>query len=194
MADLPYYCHPSSEVEAGAQVGADTKIWRYCHVMKGAQIGRDCSLGQNVFVASGVKVGNHVKIQNNVSLYTGVEIESNVFIGPSCVFTNVINPRSEISRKSEYKKTKVNEGATLGANATIVCGNEVGRYAFVGAGAVVTRFVPDFALMKGVPARRSGWMCRCGEALSASTAERWVCSHCKARYVQTERGLKEDVG
>jgi UDP-2-acetamido-3-amino-2,3-dideoxy-glucuronate N-acetyltransferase len=157
-----YYRHPSAVVDEPAVIGEGTKIWHFSHVMGGAQIGRGCVLGQNVFVASGVIVGDNVKVQNNVSLYEGVVLEDYVFCGPSCVFTNVVNPRSEIPRRTEYQPTLVRRGATIGANATIVCGANIGRYAFVAAGAVVRGDVPDYALVTGTPARRSGWMSRHG--------------------------------
>ncbi len=165
--------HESAYVDDGAQVGAGTRIWHFCHVLGGARIGERCSLGQNVVVMNGVTVGNNVKIQNNVSLYEGVELADDVFCGPSMVFTNVLNPRSAVSRKTEYRATKVGRGATIGANATVVCGNTIGEYAFIGAGAVVTRDVPAYALMTGVPAKRTGWMSRHGEKLVAlpATAE-----------------------
>ena len=153
-----YFVHESAIVDDGAKIGKDTKIWHFCHIMPEAIIGADCSLGQNVFVANGVEIGRNVKIQNNVSLYTGVICEDDVFLGPSVVFTNVINPRSAVNRKSEYMKTTVRRGASIGANATIVCGNDIGAYAFIGAGTVVTKEVPAFALMVGNPARQMGWM------------------------------------
>ena len=159
------FIHESSYVEKGAKIGADTKVWHFCHILPGAVIGERCSLGQNVVVMNGVKIGNNVKIQNNVSVYEGVELSDDVFCGPSMVFTNVVNPRSHVSRKHEYRKTLVGRGATLGANATIICGVTLGEYAFVGAGSVLTRSVPAYALMVGVPARQIGWMCQCGERL-----------------------------
>ena len=162
-----HYRHPSAVVDEPADIGEGTKIWHFSHVMTGARIGRRCVLGQNVFVASGVTIGDDVKIQNNVSLYEGVVIEDAVFCGPSSVFTNVVNPRAEISRRTEYQATRIRRGATIGANATIVCGATIGRYAFVGAGAVVRGDVPDYALMLGVPARRAGWMSRHGHRLPA---------------------------
>ncbi|RRR67907.1 MAG: N-acetyltransferase [Candidatus Viridilinea halotolerans] len=168
MSEDSYFAHPSAYVDAPCTIGAGTKIWHFCHVMTGAVIGRGCVLGQNVMVASGVRVGDNVKIQNNVSLYTGVEIEDDVFCGPSCVFTNVINPRSQIVRHSQYQRTLVRRGATIGANATIVCGATIGRYAFIGAGAVVRGDVPDYALMLGVPAVQKGWMSRHGHRLTAT--------------------------
>ncbi len=167
------FIHESSYVDDGASVGDGTKIWHFCHVMPGAVIGERCSLGQNVVVMPGTRIGNNVKIQNNVSIYEGVELEDDVFCGPSMVFTNVINPRSAVSRKHEYQRTLVRRGATIGANATVICGVTLGEYTFVGAGAVVTKDVKSFALVTGVPARQVGWMCRCGERLdTAGTGNR----------------------
>ena len=165
MAD-EIFIHPSSIVDKGSVVGKDTRIWHFCHVMSGATIGSACVLGQNVFVGGDVQIGNGVKIQNNVSVYTGVTIEDDVFLGPSCVLTNVINPRSEINRKSEFRKTLIKKGATIGANATIICGVTVGQYAFIAAGSVVTRDVPAFALVKGNPSRISGWVGKSGAKLN----------------------------
>ena len=164
MAD--YYAHESSYIDDGAEVGTGTKIWHFCHVMPRAKIGERCNIGQNVFIAPDVTLGNNVKIQNNVSLYTGVIVEDDVFLGPSVVFTNVVYVRSHISRRHEFKTTVIKKGASIGANATIVCGTTLGRYCFVGAGAVVTRDVPDFALVYGSPARIQGWVCQCGERLT----------------------------
>jgi UDP-2-acetamido-3-amino-2,3-dideoxy-glucuronate N-acetyltransferase len=178
MAD--FFVHESSYVDAGAEIGPGTKIWHFCHVMGGAKIGAHCSLGQNVVVMPGTRLGDNVKVQNNVSIYEGVELEDDVFCGPSCVFTNVRTPRSHVSRKAEYQKTLVKRGATIGANATIVCGITLGEYAFIGAGAVVTQDVPPYGLMIGVPARRIGWMCQCGERL-ANGAE-VGCARCGTRY------------
>jgi UDP-2-acetamido-3-amino-2,3-dideoxy-glucuronate N-acetyltransferase len=159
------FIHPTAVVEPGAEIGEGTKVWHFAHIMPDARIGSDCSLGQNVFVANHVVIGDHVKIQNNVSVYEGVKLEDHVFCGPSMVFTNVFNPRSEIQRMDQLRTTLVQRGATLGANCTIVCGVTIGQYAFVGAGSIVTRDVPDFALVFGVPARLQGWVCRCGEKL-----------------------------
>lgn len=188
MIDPSAFVHESAYVDDGARVGARTKVWHFCHVLGGAEIGADCSLGQNVVVMSRVRVGDNVKIQNNVSVYEGVELEDDVFCGPSMVFTNVINPRSHVSRKHEYRRTLVRRGASIGANATVVCGATLGRYAFVGAGAVVTRDVPDYALVVGVPARHVGWVSACGERLDAPLAaldaELHVrCDACGAAYV-----------
>ena len=159
------FVHESAYVDDGATIGVGTRIWHFCHVMGGATIGERCSLGQNVVVMNGVRIGNNVKIQNNVSVYEGVQLEDDVFCGPSMVFTNVANPRSHISRKNEYQPTLVRRGSTVGANATIVCGTTLGEYSFIGAGTVVTRDVPAYGLMVGVPARRVGWMCKCGVRL-----------------------------
>lgn len=159
--------HESAYVDDGATIGDGTRVWHFCHVVGGATIGARCSLGQNVVVMNRVRIGSNVKIQNNVSVYEGVEIEDDVFLGPSMVFTNVYNPRSFVSRKDEYRRTLVRAGASIGANATIVCGVTIGRFAFIGAGAVVNRDVPDYALMAGVPARRIGWMSEHGERLES---------------------------
>jgi len=177
-----YFVHESSFVDEGAAIGAGTKIWHFCHVMPGAVIGGRCNIGQNVLVAAGVRIGDNVKIQNNVSLYTGVEVEDDVFLGPSMVFTNVVNPRSHVSRKDEYRRTLVKRGASIGANATIVCGVTLGRYCFVGAGAVVTRDVPDYALVHGNPSRLQGWMCQCGIKLQFGDTARGSCADCGAAY------------
>ena len=187
MAD--YFVHSSSFLDEGAVVGAGTKIWHFCHVMKGAVIGERSSLGQNVVVMPGTRIGNNVKIQNNVSVYEGVTLEDDVFCGPSCVFTNVLNPRSHVSRKHEYRPTLVKRGASIGANATIVCGTTLGEYAFIGAGAVVTSDVPAYGLMVGVPARRVGWMCQCGERLSLAGGKA-TCGACGAEYAEAGGTLR----
>jgi len=176
------FVHESSYVDEPCEIGAGTKIWHFSHVLPGCRIGRKCNIGQNVVVSPDVTMGNNVKVQNNVSLYTGVELEDDVFCGPSMVFTNVINPRSEINRRGEYQRTLIKKGATLGANSTIVCGSTVGRFAFVAAGAVVTKDVPDYALMIGVPARRAGWACRCGNRLPAFRGGLGACSSCGNQY------------
>ena len=168
---LPYFVHESAYVDEGAEVGAGTKIWHFAHVMKGARIGERSIIGQNVNVDGGAVIGNNVKIQNNVSVYTGVVVEDDVFLGPSCVLTNVTNPRSQVNRHSLYETTLLKRGCTIGANATIVCGVTIGRYAFVGAGAVVTKNVPDFALVVGNPARQVGWMSRHGHRLESPDAD-----------------------
>jgi UDP-2-acetamido-3-amino-2,3-dideoxy-glucuronate N-acetyltransferase len=178
--------HPSAIVDDGAQLGADCRVWHFVHISAGARVGARCSFGQNVYVGNDVAIGDNVKIQNNVSVYDAVTLEDDVFCGPSMVFTNVYNPRSAVTRKDEYRRTLVKQGATLGANSTIVCGTTVGRYAFIGAGAVINRDVPDFALMVGVPAKQIGWMSRFGErlALPLSSAEpvETTCPHTGDRY------------
>lgn len=185
-----YFVHESSYVDEGAEIGAGTRVWHFCHVMSGAMIGERCSIGQNVVVMPGTRLGNNVKVQNNVSIYEGVECEDDVFLGPSMVFTNVMNPRSHVSRKHEYRRTLVRRGASIGANATIVCGHELGEYCFIAAGAVVTRDVPPFALMAGVPARRIGWMCQCGERLGTTSGEH-ACEACGTRYSVEEDRLTQ---
>jgi UDP-2-acetamido-3-amino-2,3-dideoxy-glucuronate N-acetyltransferase len=173
------HIHESAYVDDPVEIGAGTRIWHFSHILGGAKIGRDCILGQNVMVGPDVVIGDHCKLQNNVSLYPGVTLEDGVFCGPSCVFTNVVNPRAEIERKTEFRQTKVGRGATIGANATIVCGHELGRYCFIAAGAVVTKAVPDFALMAGNPARRIGWMSKAGGRLKDDL----VCPLNGTRYV-----------
>jgi UDP-2-acetamido-3-amino-2,3-dideoxy-glucuronate N-acetyltransferase len=177
--------HPTAIVDDGAQIGEGTRVWHWVHVCGGARIGRNCSLGQNVFVGNRVVIGDNVKIQNNVSVYDDVVLEDDVFCGPSMVFTNVLNPRAHIPRKHEYKSTLVKRGATIGANATVVCGHVIGEYAMIGAGAVVTRDVPAYALMVGTPARRIGWMCQCGVRLADVDGDR-ACLACGSRYTVSE--------
>jgi UDP-2-acetamido-3-amino-2,3-dideoxy-glucuronate N-acetyltransferase len=177
-----FFVHESSYADEGAFIGAGTKIWHFCHIMGNTVIGKGCNIGQNVFIASGVVIGNNVKIQNNVSLYTGVICEDDVFLGPSMVFTNVINPRSAVIRRGEYSSTLIKKGASIGANATIVCGNTIGEYAFIGAGAVVTKDVAPFALMVGTPARQSGWISEYGHRLNFEKGEIAVCPESGKRY------------
>lgn len=189
-----YYAHETAVIDEPCEIGEGTRIWHFSHVMPAAKIGKNCNIGQNVFIASGVVVGNNVKIQNNVSLYTGAVLEDDVFCGPSMVFTNVINPRSHVSRKAEYKPTLVKRGATLGANCTVMCGTTIGRYAFVGAGAVVTRNVPDYALVTGVPARITGWMCQCGvrlQFIDKNGEEYAHCPHCGMHYRKEGETVQE---
>lgn len=182
------YIHPSSIIDDGAKIGDGTKIWHFCHLMPGCSIGKNCILGQNVYIDKNVVIGNNVKIQNNVSVYDGVAIEDDVFLGPSAVFTNVINPRSFIERKNEFKKTLIKKGVTIGANATIVCGIEIGSYAMIGAGAIVINNVPDFALLVGNPARQIGWVSMLGNKLNFDEHGFAVCTVTGERYK-----LKNDV-
>ncbi|HEV7284180.1 MAG TPA: acyltransferase [Kaistia sp.] len=189
MSNEAWTAHSTAIVDEGARIGNGTRIWHWTHVCGGAEIGEGCSLGQNVFVGNRVRIGDHVKIQNNVSVYDNVTIETDVFCGPSCVFTNVYNPRAEVSRKSEYRDTLVRRGATLGANCTIVCGVTIGEYAFIGAGAVVTRDVPAFALMAGVPAKRIGWMGHHGERLTSD----FVCPATSRRYQLVGKDQLEEI-
>jgi UDP-2-acetamido-3-amino-2,3-dideoxy-glucuronate N-acetyltransferase len=181
---LPYQVHESSYVDEGSRIGAGSRIWHFCHIMSGAVIGDRCNIGQNVVISPDVVLGNNVKVQNNVSIYTGVILEDDVFCGPSMVFTNVVNPRSHVVRRHEYRQTVVERGASLGANCTVVCGNRIGRFAFIGAGAVVTKDVPPHALVIGNPGRIAGWMCECGTKI-ASTSEvpaHARCGSCGAEY------------
>jgi UDP-2-acetamido-3-amino-2,3-dideoxy-glucuronate N-acetyltransferase len=185
-----YTVHPSAYVDEPCEIGEGTKIWHFSHIMSHCKIGKRCILGQNVLVSPEVTIGDNVKIQNNVSLYTGVIIEDDVFLGPSCVFTNISNPRSQIVRRHLYEKTLIRKGATIGANATIVCGSTIGRYAFIAAGAVVTRDVPDYALMMGVPARQVGWMSRHGHRLGKPDSQGiMVCPESGLRYREVEPGV-----
>lgn len=190
--ESPFFVHETSRIDDGCTIGQGTKIWHFCHIMSGCAIGERCSIGQNVVISPGVALGNGVRIQNNVSVYTGVICEDDVFLGPSCVFTNVINPRAFLSRKDEFRSTLVKRGASIGANATIVCGHTIGRYAMVGAGSVVTRDVPDYALVYGVPARIHGYVCQCGNGLHISD-ETAVCPACRKRYRRSPGGNLEEV-
>lgn len=186
MADLHFFVQTGSVVEKGAQVGAGTSVWHFCHLMPGCRVGTGCTIGQNVFIDNNVVIGNGVKIQNNVSVYNGVIIEDDVFLGPSMVFTNVINPRSFIERKDEFKATLVKKGASVGANATILCGIEIGQYALIGAGAVVVKNVPDYALLAGNPARQIGWVSKSGFTLNFSKDGLATCSHTGENYKLTQ--------
>jgi UDP-2-acetamido-3-amino-2,3-dideoxy-glucuronate N-acetyltransferase len=182
-----YYVHPSSIIDEPVAIGAGTKIWHFCHIMTGARIGENCILGQNVMVANNVLIGNNVKIQNNVSLYSGIELEDDVFCGPSCVFTNVINPRSQIVRRNEYQRTLVQQGATIGANATIICGITIGRFAFIGASSLARKDVPDYGLVLGVPGILKGWMSRHGYRLPAPNESGiMICPGSGWRYKEIE--------
>jgi UDP-2-acetamido-3-amino-2,3-dideoxy-glucuronate N-acetyltransferase len=183
-----YFVHESSYVDDGVKIGSGTKIWHFSHVMSGCEIGDKCNLGQNVVISPGVKLGNGVKIQNNVSVYTGVTCEDGVFLGPSCVFTNVINPRSFIERKSEYKDTIIKEGASIGANVTIVCGNNIGKFALIGAGAVVTKDIPDYALIVGNPGKQIGYVCECGEKINFEN-HKATCVACGLEYEMDDNNV-----
>jgi UDP-2-acetamido-3-amino-2,3-dideoxy-glucuronate N-acetyltransferase len=186
MNHQDFYAHPTAVIDEGCQIGSGTRVWHFCHLMSGAIIGQNCILGQNTFVAGGVILGNRVKVQNNVSLYTGVRCEDEVFVGPSAVFTNVINPRAGIERKDAYRPTLVRQGASIGANATIVCGVTIGRYALIGAGAVVTHDVPDYALVVGNPARQKGWVSMAGHNLEFDAAGIAVCPETQEKYCLSE--------
>jgi UDP-2-acetamido-3-amino-2,3-dideoxy-glucuronate N-acetyltransferase len=188
--DSAYFVHPTACIDEPCEIGAGTRIWHFSHIMKGARIGKDCILGQNVYIDQDVAVGDGCKIQNNVSVYKGIILEDGVFCGPSMVFTNVINPRAFIERKSEFKTTLVQKGATLGANATIICGVTVGAYALIGAGSVVTKDVPAHAMIYGVPARQGGWVCRCGVSLPVETL---LCPECGSLYHLDENGQLRSV-
>lgn len=185
MGQKAYFAHESSYIDEGCEIGEGTKIWHFSHIMKGCKIGKHCNIGQNVVISPDVALGDGCKVQNNVSIYTGVVCEDGVFLGPSCVFTNVINPRAFIERKSEYRKTVLKKGASVGANATIVCGHDIGRYALVGAGAVVTKNVPDYAMVYGCPAEVQGYVCQCGEQIKFSDL-RAVCPACGKQYWMNE--------
>jgi len=186
-----YFVHKSSYIDENVEIGEETKIWHFCHILRDTKIGKGCIVGQNVMIGPNVRIGNHVKIQNNVSVYKGVEIEDDVFCGPSMVFTNVINPRAFIERKHEFKRTLVKKGATIGANATVLCGITIGMYALIGAGAVVTEDVPDYALVVGVPARQIGWVCKCGTSLHFNR-DHARCEYCGSEY-RLKRGKIEII-
>ena len=187
-AEKPYHAHPTAVIDEGCEIGAGTRIWHFSHIMPNCRIGLNCNIGQNVVVSPEVVLGNNVKVQNNVSIYTGVVCEDDVFLGPSMVFTNVINPRSAVNRRGQYAKTTVKHGATIGANATIICGHDIGRFAFIGAGAVVTKNVPDYALVVGNPARHSGWMSEYGHKLTFDSKGIARCPESKATY-HLENGI-----
>ena len=182
-----YFVHESSYIDDNVEIGNNTKIWHFCHIQSGAKIGSNCSFGQNVNVSNNVKIGNGVKVQNNVSIYEGVEIEDDVFCGPSCVFTNDINPRAKYPKGHKYLKTLIRKGASIGANATIVCGHIIGKWSLIGSGAVVTKDVLNHAIMVGVPAKRIGWICECGEFLKDGL----VCKKCGRKYMENSEGLEE---
>jgi UDP-2-acetamido-3-amino-2,3-dideoxy-glucuronate N-acetyltransferase len=184
MADKNYFVHPTAIVDENCEIGEGTRIWHWCHVMHDVKIGARCNIGEHAFIENGVTLGNGVKVKNNVALYTGIECEDDVFLGPNCVFTNVANPRSFIERKNEFKKTIIRRGATVGANATIVCGNEIGEYAFIGAGSVVTKAVPAYTMVIGNPAKKYARVCQCGVKLD----ENLHCEACGAQYAADEQG------
>lgn len=184
-----YFSHETAIVDEGAQIGKGTRIWQWCHIMKGAKVGNDCNIGENAFIETGVILGNNVKVKNNVALYTGFKCEDNVFIGPNAVFTNVANPRSFIERKSEFKETIIKEGATIGANATIVCGHNIGKYAFIGAGSVVTKEVSDYTMVVGNPARVYAYICKCGCKLNINL----VCKACGKKYIANASNIIEPI-
>jgi UDP-2-acetamido-3-amino-2,3-dideoxy-glucuronate N-acetyltransferase len=192
MTEKKYFAHPSAFIDAGSIIGAGTKIWHFSHIMPGCTIGENCNIGQNVVISPGVVLGKNVKVQNNVSIYTGVQCEDDVFLGPSMVFTNVTNPRSAVNRKDQYAKTIVKKGATIGANATIVCGHDIGRFAFIGAGAVVTKDVPDYALVIGNPARQTGWMSEYGHKLVFNNDLVAICEESNEKY-QLKNGVVSKI-
>jgi UDP-2-acetamido-3-amino-2,3-dideoxy-glucuronate N-acetyltransferase len=188
---MQYYAHPTALIDEGCEIGDDTKIWHFSHIMSGCKIGNNCNLGQNVVISPEVVLGKNVKVQNNVSIYTGVTCDDDVFLGPSCVFTNVINPRSGVNRRGQYTKTHLGKGVTIGANATIVCGHNIGKYAFIGAGSVVTKEVPPYALLVGNPARQLGWMSEYGQRLHFDSDGHAVCSESGEKYQLSEIGVKK---
>lgn len=185
-----YYAHESSIIANDAEIGIDTRIWQFCNIMSGSKIGDHCNIGQGVYVESGVVLGNRVKVKNNVALYKGVICEDCVFLGPNCVFTNVINPRSFVERKAEFKETIIKKGASIGANATIICGHTIGQYAMIGAGTVVTKDVPDHALVVGNPGKLIGYVCECGETLHQIDG-RYICAHCGKEYTLSAGKMKQ---
>ncbi|NFL60421.1 N-acetyltransferase [Clostridium botulinum] len=187
--DKKYFVHESSYIDDNVEIGEGTKVWHFSHIMGNSTMGEKCNIGQNVVISPGVKLGNGVKIQNNVSVYTGVICEDDVFLGPSCVFTNVINPRSFIERKSEYKQTIIGKGASVGANVTIVCGHNIGKYALIGAGAVVTKNIPDYALVVGNPAIVKGYVCKCGSKLDFKE-NKAICESCNEEYIKSNEKVE----
>lgn len=187
-----FYVHSTSVLDTPCEIGEGTKIWHFSHIMQHSQIGRYCNLGQNVVISPRVQIGDRVKIQNNVSVYTGVICEDDVFLGPSCVFTNVINPRAFIEKKEEFKETRIKKGASIGANATIVCGNTIGSYALIGAGSLVTKNIPDYALVYGVPAEIKGYVCKCGEKLNFTDGQA-ECPLCGEKYIKRNGKVQEDL-
>ncbi|MEO5360094.1 MAG: acetyltransferase [Nitrospirota bacterium] len=190
LSDTSFFVHENACVDEGVEIGSDTKVWHFSHILKGSKIGSNCVIGQNVMIGPDVEIGNRCKIQNNVSVYKGVVLEDEVFCGPSCVFTNVNNPRAFIEKKHEFKETIVKRGATIGANATIVCGVTIGQYALIGAGAVVKSDVPDFAVMAGVPAKQIGWACRCGSTLKFTDKDS-LCEYCSSTYHLEDGGIRQ---
>ena len=191
MTQKDYFCHETAIIDNDCKIGKGTKIWHFSHIMSGCKIGESCNIGQNVVVSPNVVLGKNVKVQNNVSIYTGVICEDDVFLGPSMVFTNVINPRSAVNRRGQYAKTIVKKGATIGANSTIVCGHNIGRYAFIGAGAVVTKNVPDYALVIGNPAKQTGWMSEYGHKLNFDENNIAICSESKEKYILKNNTVKK---
>jgi len=191
MISNSYYVHPSSVVDEGCEIGPGTKIWHFSHIMSGCKLGKNCNIGQNVVISPEVILGENVKVQNNVSLYTGVTCDDDVFLGPSCVFTNVVNPRSAVNRRGQYAKTHVGKGASIGANATIVCGHDIGAYAFIGAGAVVTKTIPDYGLVVGNPAKQIGWMSEYGIRLNFNNEGIAFCEESNEKYILENNQVKK---
>ncbi len=190
ITEKEYFIHSTSYVDDNVEIGAGTKIWHFSHILKNSKLGKDCIVGQNASIGPGVTIGNKVKIQNNISVYTGVTIEDEVFCGPSCVFTNVYNPRAFVERKNEFLQTLVKRGATIGANATIICGVTIGKYALIGAGSVIKNDVPDYAIVVGVPAIQKGWACKCGVPLKKKAGKKdLVCTNCKSAYKPSKKML-----